>query len=390
MGAPVNLEIVAPEHWRAGMHRTSAAAWEDLLDALRAAAGVIEGDDGARTEIEAAEGYRFALRLLSAGLDLYLENGSPAHPTFTRLMTPTRKFFGDSPDTLYDYAPISGTGSYLLTGTRGTVAYLAICIYGGSKSGRNRIIANLSDRDFDINDDGTFQIALDGTGAEQAAPNRIALADDATAVVVRQYLLDRVHEVPATYNIARTDSAASGPPPHLSEAHLARRLRAIGGFVQAAALATATVAGRTRQDSLNEMKEHGADAVAEFFPTPDNLYVAAWYSIDEGEALIVEATPPDARYWAIVLMNRWMESLDHRYRQVILNKMQAAAEPDGSYRFVVSCQDPFVPNWLDASGHPEGYVMFRWMQAPPAPLPVLRVVPLDDVRHWSAESSRTQ
>jgi hypothetical protein len=36
---------------------------------------------------------------------------------------------------------------------------------------------------------------------------------------------------------------------------------------------------------------------------------------------------------------------------------------------VVSHDDPGVPNWLDPSGHTEGYITVRWMGADAHPVP---------------------
>ncbi len=38
-------------------------------------------------------------------------------------------------------------------------------------------------------------------------------------------------------------------------------------------------------------------------------------------------------------------------------------EVDGTFRIVVAHRDPGTPNWLDASGHAEGSVVFRWLLA---------------------------
>ncbi len=41
---------------------------------------------------------------------------------------------------------------------------------------------------------------------------------------------------------------------------------------------------------------------------------------------------------------------------------------------VVSHTDPGLPNWLDPSGHDEGYVTFRWIGAEGYPRPVAEQV----------------
>jgi hypothetical protein len=41
---------------------------------------------------------------------------------------------------------------------------------------------------------------------------------------------------------------------------------------------------------------------------------------------------------------------------------------------VISHADPGLPNWLDPSGHDEGYVTFRWIGADAYPRPIARQV----------------
>jgi hypothetical protein len=55
--------------------------------------------------------------------------------------------------------------------------------------------------------------------------------------------------------------------------------------------------------------------------------------------------------------------MDYRYRLANTNCHYAALEEDGELIVVVSHDDPGLPNWLDPSGHSEGYVTYRWMLA---------------------------
>jgi hypothetical protein len=49
-------------------------------------------------------------------------------------------------------------------------------------------------------------------------------------------------------------------------------------------------------------------------------------------------------------------------------------------RLVIAHRDPGVPNWLDASGHPEGMIQYRYVWARSRPEPRLRLVPFAAVR----------
>ena len=58
-----------------------------------------------------------------------------------------------------------------------------------------------------------------------------------------------------------------------------------------------------------------------------------------------------------------LESREFLHRPVCLNHSQVKLEVDGTFGIVVAHRDPGTPNWLDASGHAEGSVVFRWLLA---------------------------
>ena len=97
------------------------------------------------------------------------------------------------------------------------------------------------------------------------------------------------------------------------------------------------------------------------FPTPDNEYVGGWYKLEEDEALVMEGSAPECRYWSVQLCSRWLESRDFSNRQIILNHSQVKLETDGSFRIIVAHRDLDEPTQLDTAGHREGGVIFRWL-----------------------------
>lgn len=355
-----------------------ADAWNDFLDHLREAGEIVLGPRGARDAIEEAEGFRFLTRLTSAAFDMFVEYGDAAHPSFVRLMTPHRKFYGDNPDTFYDYASIQGRRRYRIAGTRGTASYLAFCIYGRTEDGQTRIVANVSDHDLVIDAAGRFELILSPNpdGAESPS-TEVRLTPDVEAIIARQYFLDQDAEQPAEFTITCEDDVPVPGPLQIEP--LARRLRAAGAFVHTGTTFTAHIADDLAARPNELTVESEASSVAAFYPTPDNKYVGGWYRLGPGDALVVEGRPPESRYWSLLLMSRWMESLDTAHHQVILNNRQVALEPDGSFTIVVAHADPGTANWLDTAGHREGYVLFRWMQATGITPPTFRVAQLEQL-----------
>lgn len=353
-------------------------AWGSLLGALQKSADALTAPNGATDSLELAEGYRFITRILSASLDMVLENADASRPEFTRLMTPTRKFFGDNPDTYYDYAPIKGRQRYEIIGNRGTCHYLSFCAYGRDSAGTNQILASANDEDMSLTLNEDFRIILDleepAASSNTQSPNTqwLEMKPEIDSLIVRQYFLDRASEIPATYTITALDNP--GPPEPPSPRRIARRIEEVAGFTQIGTELSAAMAKELSDGVTNTFSFSSAENAAAFYPTPDNLYVAGWYEIGDDEALEITGTPPETRYWSILLMSRWMESLDYRNHQIILNHSDIALEEDGGFRILISGRDPGDANWLDTAGHNSGYMMFRWMRAEMGEAPKCRVI----------------
>jgi hypothetical protein len=347
-------------------------AWLELINALKNAGDLVTGPSGAIEEIDIVEGYRQILRLLSFASDFFLEYEDRQRPDFFRVSSPTRKQFGDNPDVFYDSAKIDGSKTYRLHGNRGTVEYLAFCVYRRSRN--NRILANLSDRDFEIRADGSFEIIL---SPDKHSGNWIQLDSKTDEVIARQYFLDQKAEIPATYQIEQI-TPPSRPEP-LSEAFLAKSITDMSRFLPNAVARTVSFVAEIKKNTNRFLNSEEIANVDVFSPTPDNKYTMTWYEIKEDEALIIEVRPPQTRYWSLMPFNFWFESLDYRNHQVIINSSQALLEPDGTFRAVLANRDPGTPNWLDTAGHLSGMLCFRWLQSEDSPIPTCRLVPLQEV-----------
>ncbi len=100
----------------------------------------------------------------------------------------------------------------------------------------------------------------------------------------------------------------------------------------------------------------------------------------EDECLIISVRPPDASYWSVEFGNYWWETMDYRYQLSSTNCHHATLEDDGRLILVVSHDDPGVPNWLEPSGHREGYVTVRWMGASQYPVPACTQIKRDELQ----------
>ena len=69
------------------------------------------------------------------------------------------------------------------------------------------------------------------------------------------------------------------------------------------------------------------------------------------------------------------------------NGRQARGDPDGRIRYGLAHSDPGVPNWLDVTGHPRGWMVFRAAFAEEAPRPTATLVALSDLRGVLSEGT---
>jgi hypothetical protein len=352
------------------------AAFERLLDRLRDTAAIVNGPLGGRTDRERAEGYRHITRVLSIATEMLVEKGDPAQPAFTRWMSAHRKMYGDNPGTVYDAAIISPKHVYRIRGNRGTCAYLGFCHYATTPDGGKRIVGNLDDDELDIAADGSFELLL-GLAKPSEASSFLALDDETTEIMVRQYFVDPDHEIPATYTIETVPPG--GAPAPLTEAQIAARLDALGSYVHdtveaettlsalSASITTAVFrAGKEYVDRHGAPTDPPVDAsvVVRVMPTPAIQYSGSWFDdLGDDEVLVVEGTAPTCRYWSVQLLTRFMESGDWLHAPVFLSGKDIAIDAAGRFRIHIAHRDPGRGNWIDTTGLTSGNIAVRALKA---------------------------
>ncbi|HMJ51859.1 MAG TPA: DUF1214 domain-containing protein [Polyangiaceae bacterium] len=359
----------------------SERAWKNLLTQLEETAKVLTGPRGAVDALERAEGFRYLLRVLSGALDMHLERADPERPALTRMLTPTRKFLGDNPDTDYDYFPVRSDFTYRIRGQRGNVTYLGFCLYDVRQEGGIEVGGNLADEQLKYAADGCFEIVLSARRPPNC-DNWLELSPRSYCMLVRQYYLDRRKEARSEITVENVETAL--PPGPLDEAELAERFAAVGRYVRETVDLSASLSiyaslqvvqgeakrsqGEVIDGIVRESPLARAQALAEtidpkvilgHMPTPDIMYTGAWWELADDEAVLVEGPAPAARYWSVQIFNRWLESPDYRHLHVAINSKEAKLEKDGSFRVVLAHRDPGVPNWIETAGHRQGQICLR-------------------------------
>ena len=358
------------------------SAWRDFCQALERAGQVILEEGSPEDSFERAEGLRYLTRLTRAAFETFIEDCDPGAPEFLRTCNETVKMGADNPDNYYQNAPVSSRFRYRLQGMRGTVHYLGFGTMAGNygASGSMPPTGYLDDSEMLLDEDGRFEVILSVDRPEGAA-NWLPLARDTKSLVIRQTFLDRKTEKRAQLDLVRIDEEGNvldAAPRPVSARGVDHGLQASAMFVQGCAkLFHRWTRGFMQAPNTLPLFDSGeADQAG---GVPHIAYFHGYWELAPDEALVIDATPPDCDYWNFQLNNHWMESLDYRYFDVVINKHSAVTEPNGSVRVIVAHEDPGHPNWIETCDHERGTMCWRWVRADEHPEPQCRVMKLAEL-----------
>ncbi len=417
------------------------AAWDDLIAELQRARDAIDDPTlypPPASDRNLAEGYRYLMTLLYCGIERgFFED--PKFPYVRRAIQAISKATIDNADAIYFSMPIDGNASYWLRGSArdtrhwrgepraktGRVAphYLIFeCTTGfagdtGSlaelKPGAKAMSGMLDVSKLQVAPDDSFEILL---APEKPAGYAGNFLPTRTKRGEREYVCDYVSGRQLFYDWEREDpvdlvitriGAEREHPPAYSPAAAAAQLRRAGALARGQmhfwnefyAVLLETYGDMNgdgkRFMPRNAFNDPNAAAAATGGGMSTNIYAGGVYELAPDEALVIEnEIPVEPMYIGMHLSNFWGESFDYTNRITSLNGMQSERSSDGRLRYVIAHRDPGVPNWLDTTGHPEGFMAPRWayFQKPPQDQwPRIRAtkVPFADVRKHLPPDTRT-
>jgi hypothetical protein len=336
-------------------------AWTGLDEALRFAVSQVVDDQDPLNEREAADGHLYVLRMLTAVGQSNLLTIDPRRPQFLPMLDSVRYLGASGPDIDYDVAMLLPGARYRITGDRGGATFVGIAVYGDSgERGASGILAKV-DVDELVDAEGRFVYEFSDPQAAR--------------VIIRQYFHDRATQPRGLWTIAQEPTSAQealpGSLPTVSEV----QGRVVGTTQSLRWNAQLNqLWSPERRATPNSFVRQAPDEIVAAITNPDVVYAFSWWQVGEGEALVIEFTPPATRYWGLQVCDRWFQAYPER--RTNLNDRGVAFEPDGSVRLVLADGDPGHRNWLDTSGHRVGTMFFRWLHADPQALPACRLVPV--------------
>ncbi|MCH2173562.1 DUF1214 domain-containing protein [Myxococcota bacterium] len=355
--------------------------WEDFCDRLKAA-GELVRHDGAPKDVEnQAQGYRFLTRILRAGLESQVDYADPQYPAFFRLADETKKILNDNPDNYYQNCIIDPRFDYRITGHRGTVRWFSLGVKAGAGGpGAMASTGEIDSSQLVLDEDGRFEILV---SQERKPGNWLPMTEDSGNIVVRQTFGDRRKEKRAELEIECLNPER--PHNNLVPEQLEEQLERTMGFLESTVNLGLLWTDDYKAKTLNQLPLHDQVVLRAAGGDPTISYYQSHWQLAPDEALLVTISDiPECQTWNLQISNYWMESLEHRFFEVSVNKFTARYEGDGSVRILIAHEDPGsnFPNWLNTLGHSEGGMLGRIIGAsdePPERMET-QLVKLADVR----------
>lgn len=407
-------------------------AWSELIEGLeraRATLGDPEIHPPLPTDRNLAEGHRYLLGQLYRLIETELHQ-SPEYPYFQRHPWTISKYTIENPDNLYLYAPIDSEGIFRIEGR----AYDHARWLGKEPSGQNlaphyvifeahsvapgdsggleelwdgsRVLTGwLDSASMQVDSDGSFEILLAPSRPEGYEGNFIATRREAegkptigaTKLYVREIFGDWDREHSLDMQITRVGNEGRHPPPRTA-AQTATQLRDIGRKLPANIRFWNAFYGflldpfekapqrgpfHLRRNEILQPRQAGLSTGG---GQATNFFGGGLFDLAPDDALLAEVTLiEEPAYVGMHLTDYWGQSLDYANRLTSLNREQAHRDDDGRLRYVIAHRDPGVPNWLDTTEHPSGYITLRTTFSTPPPTDrqpkvSCRVVPFDEIR----------
>lgn len=336
-------------------------ATESFAQAIAEAERIIREAPHVQTDQDLAEGLDYLAGSIKASLHLAWAYERD-FPFFVASTGPYSKLGLDNPDTLYFHAYIRDDAEYVVTGRRGTTADLSFQVLNGDYSPAQSpdSLTAFDDRALEIAEDGSFEVRF-GPEKPDAGPNYFTLGPGSAMLIAREVYSDWENERRGEIRVHRADTLGTAPPPPPGD--LSAKRFGVAGRILLSRIKTFLAFPEWHYLGLP------VNTLTEPRSTPGGLTTqyssVGHYDLDDDQAMVITVPAPDkavAPYFGFQLGSRWYVSLDYINHQTSLTADQARVDPDGMIRYVVSERDPGLANWIERTGHRQGFLQFRWQR----------------------------
>ena len=427
------------------------AAWDDMMESLELARNAIDQPGlmpAPQNPRNLAEGYRYLMGFAHSAIERAF-HADAERPVFRNALSIINRATIDNADAIYFYAPIDGREPYVIRGRvddcrewRGEAPpregaraphYLIFEATSGVLAGDSgdlrelapgvkTLTGRIDSSSLEVGENGEFEILL---APERPAGHRgnfiptLSVVDRphpfepdaprerfATYVSGRQIFNDWQREEPIHLSLKGDAPTRVSPAPYTPE-RAAAELRRCGELVRGQmhfwnsfwTILMGVYGPREGSIPGIEFPRNGFNTInaasgATGGGMSSNLYAGGVFELGPEEALIIEnRIPLPPQYWGFQIANLWGESIEYASAFGSLNGSQSEVDPDGVVRLVVAHRDPGVPNWLDTTGHAEGFLTPRWAYSDTPPddqWPSISAtkVPFADIRKHLLEGTR--
>jgi len=332
-----------------------SAAFDELVETLRAVEADIRKSPSFGDEHEQVGGYRHILRAIAKGMEAEILQDAD-YPYF-RILDWWLREGGDNPDQRYAFTPIRGGETYRVWGELGSATRVEFQIYAGRPwDGSGKSAGYLAFEDIELADDGSFEIFL---AAEEQEGNWLPNPAEGTTLFARHIYGEWSDERTGEVHIDRVGYEGKRRPPE-SANELAARIRNAAVMFGTTAR---TWPGFVAQRYVGAREKNSVSAPYDTYAlggAKGRWMSGGYFELGEGQALLIRMPATNARYQALQLTDMWFASLEHGNQVSSLTAEQSVLAEDGAYWYVISNDDPGYANWIDAGALRRGTILIRW------------------------------
>ena len=359
------------------------AAYTNYVNAVSTARSIIQSSPLPQTAADAAADENLLQTVTTYGTTMALDD-TPDQPAMEVLPYPAAAIGDTNPDNLYYVSRVSDQDSYVISGNRGTsngFSVQASAGIAGNSATAGAVTAVISDSNLHYAPNGDFSFTLSAT--QPAQGDWMPLLPGTDSLLVRFTFENWLTERPGSISISRIggpilpglDVTPTTAAAMLNEA--ANTIVAQAGFYTSIGY-DLSLAGPNQLTPPFQQAGNSASDVQQWSSIGN-------YNLANGQALIVTIKQaPQAQYSGFQITDPFLNGPEFVHHQTSLNGDQVVVDSDGYIRYVLSAQDPGVPNWIDTSADSHGTIDVRWQNVQgtlgSAFTPTLSVVNLNDVR----------